>query len=419
MSPLRSAGLAGHVATTAHVQAAYPFMAETGLGPHGPYIGRDIYGGAFCYDPFHLYQQGALTNPNCLVIGQVGRGKSALLKTYLLRQIVFGRQAWIVDIKGEYAPLARALGIEPIRLEPRGRVTLNPLTPKGGPQRQLDLVGSIAAAALARPLQPVERTALHTALKTATETAKGREVTLPDLVHALLHPDGRIAADLAMTPVQALDATRELALALRELCSGALAGMFDSPTTPGLNLDAPMVVLDLSAVLTASPVALAVLMACATAWLRATIDQEPAGEGHQRIVVVDEAWRVLSSLGVGEWLQQSFKLSRGLGVQNVVVMHRLTDLEATGAAGSREVRLAEGLLADTETKVIYAQPQDQIPRTRELLGLTDTEASLLPTLGRGWALWKVGRRSFLAQHRLTPLEHALVNTDQKMTEAPR
>ena len=163
MSPSRSSGVAGHVATTAHVQAAYPFMAETGLGPHGPYIGRDIYGGAFCYDPFHLYNENVVTNPNCLVIGQVGRGKSALLKTYLLRPIVFGRQAWIVDIKGEYAPLARALGVEPIRLEPRGRVTLNPLTPKGGPERQLDLAGSIAAAALARPLKPVERTALHTA----------------------------------------------------------------------------------------------------------------------------------------------------------------------------------------------------------------------------------------------------------------
>ena len=158
--------------------------------------------------------------------------------------------------------------------------------------------------------------------------------------------------------------------------------------------------------------------ACATAWLRAVIDIEPTTHARRRIVVVDEAWRILSSLGVGEWLQQSFKLSRGLGVQNIVVMHRLSDLQATGAEGSREVRLAEGLLADAETKVIYAQPEDQVQRTKEILGLTDTEAGLLPTLGRGWALWKVGRRSFLVQHRLTPLEHQLVDTDQRMTERP-
>jgi hypothetical protein len=95
-------------------------------------------------------------------------------------------------------------------------------------------------------------------------------------------------------------------------------------------------------------------------------------------------------------------------------MHRLSDLRSTGAEGSREVRLAEGLLADAETKVIYAQPPDQLPQTRELLGLTDTEAELLPHLRRGWALWKVGQRSFLVQHRLSSSEHELVDTDARM-----
>src|SRR6185312_10593784 len=134
----------------------------------------------------------------------------------------------------------------------------------------------------------------------------------------------------------------------------------------------------------------------------------------KRIVVVDEGWRILSSLGIGEWLQQSFKLSRSLGTQNMVVLHRLSDLRATGDEGSREHRLAEGLLADAETKVCYAQPPDQLAQARELLGLTDTETELLPHLRRGWALWKVGQRSFLVQHRLSASEHELVDTDARM-----
>ena len=72
------------------------------------------------------------------------------------------------------------------------------------------------------------------------------------------------------------------------------------------------------------------------------------------------------------------------------------------------------LKSDAETKIIYAQPPDQLPQTRELLGLTDTEAELLPHLRRGWALWKVGQRSFLVQHRLSPFEHELVDTDARM-----
>ena len=54
--------------------------------------------------------QRVLTNPNVLVIGAVGSAKSALVKTYLYRQAVFGRIPWITDPKGEYGPLARALG---------------------------------------------------------------------------------------------------------------------------------------------------------------------------------------------------------------------------------------------------------------------------------------------------------------------
>ena len=109
--------------------------------------------------------------------------------------------------------------------------------------------------------------------------------------------------------------------------------------------------------------------------------------------VFDEAWRALSVVGVGEWLQDAFKKSRSYGMQNIVVMHRLSDLDAAGAAGSREVKLAEGLLHDAQTRVVYRQAEDEVPRAREVLGLTSLEAELLPELDPGVALWKVGSRS--------------------------
>ena len=99
-----------HRATTAHLQAVYPFVAEGGLGGRGPLIGKDLLGGSFCFDPWDLYRQGLLTNPNLIIMGQVGRGKSTLVKALIWRQVAWGRQAWIVDPKGEYGPLARACG---------------------------------------------------------------------------------------------------------------------------------------------------------------------------------------------------------------------------------------------------------------------------------------------------------------------
>ena len=205
---------------------------------------------------------------------------------------------------------------------------------------------------------------------------------------------------------------RDVALDLRRLVDGDLAGMFDGPTTGGIDLDGPLVVLDLSA-LYASP-ALGLLMTCATAWLQSILARQ---DGRHRLVVVDEAWAILSNLAIAKWLQACFKLSRAFGVANVAVLHRFSDLQAVGADGSEQQRLAEGLVGDSETRVIFGQPASEVDSATQLLGLTTTEAELLPQLPRGVALWKVGQRSFLVEHRLARPEAALVDTDRAMTGA--
>jgi hypothetical protein len=180
--------------------------------------------------------------------------------------------------------------------------------------------------------------------------------------------------------------------------------MFDGPTTTtGVDFTAPLVVVDLSAVYHSA--ALPVVVTCVAAWLQAALGSDDA----HRMVVMDESWRMFSHLPIASWMQQSFKLSRASGTMNVLVMHRLSDLASAGGAGSHQVRLAEGLLADTETRVVYGQPPSEVEAAKELLGLSDTEAKLLPHLPRGQALWKVGTRSFLVEHRLAHAELALVN----------
>ena len=64
----------------------------------------------------------------------------------------------------------------------------------------------------------------------------------------------------------------------------------------------------------------------------------------QFFLVVDEAWAILSNLGVARWLQSSWKLSRAFGVSNVAVLHRVSDLRSVGASDSEQVALAQGLL---------------------------------------------------------------------------
>ena len=108
-----------HQVSTAHFQAAYPAVAEPGLGARGVYIGRDMHGGSFVYDPWVLYAAGVLNDANMLVIGRPGHGKSALVKSWMYRSRVFGRTCELIDPKGEYAPLTRALGGEVLTLHAR------------------------------------------------------------------------------------------------------------------------------------------------------------------------------------------------------------------------------------------------------------------------------------------------------------
>ena len=425
-----------HQVTTRNLGAAYPFIAEAGLGRRGVVIGDDLLGGSFVFDPFELYAAGVVSNPNMVVFGQIGRGKSAFVKAFLWRQAVFGRRAWVVDPKGEYGDLADAWGVRPVALRPGGAIRLNPLDPgpdgdvrvvaDGGPgtdateRRRIGLLSSLASACLGRDLVPRERAALGAALE---DVAGGAAVpTVPMVVEALLSPSASAARALRTELRDLLEDGRDVALELRRLVHGDLRGMFDGPTTPGLDLSAPLVVLDLSALY--SSAALGVLMACATAWLQAALSRSAATAtaGSVRggfFLVVDEAWAILSNLGVARWLQASWKLSRAFGVSNVAVLHRVSDLRSVGASDSEQVALAQGLLSDSETRVVYAQSPGELEVASELLSLSATETDLLPQLRRGVALWKVGQRSFLVQHRLDAAERLIVDTDAAMTGGGR
>jgi hypothetical protein len=416
-----------HQVTTRNLGAAYPFIAEAGLGRRGVVIGDDLLGGSFVFDPFELYAAGVVSNPNMVVFGQIGRGKSAFVKTFLWRQAVFGRRAWVVDPKGEYGDLADAWGVRPVALRPGGAIRLNPLDPgpdadaaagpDAGGRRRMELLSSLASACLGRGLVPRERAALGAALAESTRSVA--VPTVPVVVEALLTPTADAARSLRTERRDLLEDGRDVALELRRLVHGDLRGMFDGPTTPGLDLSSPLVVLDLSALY--SSAALGVLMACATAWLQAALARTAVSangvqpERGRFFLVVDEAWAILSNLGVARWLQSSWKLSRAFGVSNVAVLHRVSDLRSVGASDSEQVALAQGLLSDSETRVVYAQSPGELEAAAELLSLSATETDLLPQLRRGIALWKVGQRSFLVQHRLSATERSIVDTDAAMT----
>jgi len=420
--------LARHRGTTAQVASAYPFQAAAGLGEHGVYLGLNVLAGGagFAFCPFSAYADGLVTNPNMLVAGEPGTGKSAAVKAFLHRSVgVFGRWAAIADPKGEYRALAETLGLEVVRLRPGGPDRLNPLDatatagdPDQSDRQQAEMAAALVATVLRRDLSPAEDATLGWAvghLAAVAGRGPAQHPTLADLVAVLADPPAELA-DRARTPPGDLARRVEaVTWGIGKLLDRQLRGMFDGPTTVRLDGDGRGVVLDLSAV-HHDPDALALVMVAATAWLQSVL---ATPEGPPRLQILDEAWSLLASERTSRYLQSCWKLGRAYGVANVAIVHRLSDLRSQADDGTATAKVAMGLLADTQTRVLFRQSSDQIDDARALLGLTGPETRLLPLLARGRALWKVGSgHTAVVAHQLAPAEQQLVDTDARMAANP-
>jgi len=383
-------------------------------------IGHDSWSGAgFVYDPWVLYEDGVLTNPNALLAGVIGRGKSTLAKSLATRSIAFGRRVYVPgDPKGEWSAVARAVGGQAIDLGGTLSTRLNPLDE--GPRtacadddqwrietanRRRALLGSLTETAIDRPLAPVEHTAIDAALAAAVRNSP--TPTLPMVVQHLLDPAG---ATSGSSICQLREDGRQVGHSLARLVHGDLVGLFDGPSTVRFDPALPMLSLDLSRI-AGSDTLIALVMTCASAWMEASLADPNGG---QRWVIYDEAWRLLRQASLLTRMQSQWKLSRALGIANLMIVHRLSDLDAVGEANSQARNLALGLLADCSTKIIYAQERSEAAKTGEGLGLSSTEIDQLPDLERGEGLWRVGERSFVVRHLCTPGELDLFDTNARM-----
>ena len=135
-----------------------------------------------------------------------------------------------------------------------------------------------------------------------------------------------------------------------------------------------------------SSAALGIVMACIAAWHegQARTRQPRADLRRRRSLGPDRHG------GNGRVLPAVVEARPRLGVQNILVVHRVSDLRAAGDAGSRVAQIAEGLVSESEICVLLRQAHADLAATRERLGLSDAEAEVVTRLPRG--LRPVARR---------------------------
>jgi len=435
---IRRFALPAHRASTRDLQAVYPWMADAGLPSDGQLVGRNLLGGGtFSHDPWEWYRSGVTTNPNGMVFGEIGSRKSTFIKTMIARGYEFGRDAFVTDVKDEYSELAAFLGHQPVFLGPGLPARLNPFDPGPGwaenpaavSERQLAMLVALGVAVLGRDLTQAELTLCAIAIAELTGSdlqpsgragprltpaGRVRVPVLPEVIDALMRPADRHVAKLPIGRDELREETADLIMGFMRLIDGDLKAMFDEPTNIDFDPHARFLVVNLSAVREQRRAALPLVRICATSWLQSALARR---DGRRRFVIADEAWDDMT-LGTLRWYRSMFKLTRQYLVSNWLVFHKPQDLLTAGDQGSEQAQLAESLIADTGTVVMYQQKPQQIDLCRRYFAIHDAEATWLTHLPPGQALWRVGNRPLLVQHMRTATEARFTDTEPTIDDRP-
>lgn len=428
--------------TTNQAAPLDPLLTKTRLQDYGDLYGTDL----LTFQPIagsvqKLYDRKVLTAPMVAVLGAIGTRKSTLAKTlYALRPNCTGTQVAVFDRKqqrddgtlaGEYTRLAATVPNSVVLTLHRDRArgtrinVLDPAIASTGTEDRVgqdELLRLVAVTALGRQLTAEEGYALQAAHRAALSEAQdaGRVAILSDVVRHLYAPDTSAVPGPrdeqgipVLTARHIVDHARvtewglPVALAFERFLSGDLSGIIDGPTEGPdgrpLNLDAPLLVIDTSA-LTEGSAALGLMMVIMSTYLMSRWAAMP-GFKH---LILEEAYSADDLDDVGETLRALVKRSRGVGAAVIAVMHHISDV--------RETSPLYALIK--EAGVVHVFQQDKHEDAEAVVRMFDLPpdmVSTIQTLPPGVNVWKRGRLvPTLAIGFRTSLEAWVTDTDEAM-----
>ncbi len=345
----------------------FPFSRRLHYDPEGLPYGIERNSGAWV-----MFNDWACDNQNMLVLGEMGSGKSVFLKWKTLWHVLMGGRAFVIDLEGEFAPLAGILGAEYIDMglssdERLNVLDLNPDDEEGYYSGAMDLLGWLGLAV--GGLTPHEKNAVTDAYRRVMAEAG---VLREDRSTWRKTPDEMpILEDLyGALMVEEHAAGRDVAARLKEFAVGMYSDAFNSRTT--IDPRSPLVVFDVSGVRSEAFKGLRMRQIVTFIWSRMLRGDVPT------LVVVDEAWHWLRHPEAATELEgMARRFRKRYGGLQLATQH-IYDLDRTGSAQ---------VIRDTaDIAVLFRQRGTAVQAISRLFDLNELEARELRTLSTGDAL---------------------------------
>ncbi|MBU4436745.1 MAG: ATP-binding protein [Candidatus Altiarchaeota archaeon] len=376
--------------TSSAASSCFPF-AITSLEPHatGILIGFNKRNSIpIIIDPFEL------SNPNMLVLGTSGGGKSYCIKLMLMREFMESVDINIIDPQAEYTDLIKTFNGKTIKIAPGSNVVINPMDLMGQTldEKKLSLLaffrvlmGELKESQRAILDDAIDATYEEIGITTDPRTWSKRPPTLEDLYKQVL-PLTRSDKDVIYKPAL------EIANRMKTYVHGPLR--FLNQQTK-IDLDNRMISFDIRDI---PDVGKGTLMFLLLEYVYNMMKKSKK----RKMLVIDEAWMVLSAGEEGEYILRLVKTCRKFNLSLTMITQDVEDV-LTSRAG-------RAVMANTATKLLLKQDTTVIDEITERFHLNEAETRQLRIAGTGDALLIAGALRVPIEIKASPEEHKLITT---------
>ncbi|MBD3388241.1 MAG: DUF87 domain-containing protein [Candidatus Altiarchaeales archaeon] len=376
--------------TSTAVAACFPF-AITSLEQHatGILIGFNEYNSIpIIIDPFEL------SNPNILVLGTSGGGKSYSIKLILMREFMEGVSINVIDPQAEYADLIKTFRGDIIRIAPDSDSVINPfdMMDQTYDEKKLSLLaffrcllGELTEPQRAILDETIDRTYEEKGISKDPKTWSREPPLLEDLYNEVL-PLTKSQKEIIYVPAMAI---------VNRLKSYVFGPMRFLNQHTKIDLSNRMISFDIK---DAPDIGKGTIMFLLLEYVYTQMKKSKT----RKILVIDEAWTVLSAGEQAEYILRLVKTCRKFNLGLIMITQDVEDVLVS--------RAGRAVLTNTATKLLLKQDTSVLDQIVERFHLNEAERRFLQISTMGRALLIAETMHVPIYISASPDEHVIITT---------
>lgn len=382
----------GNALNTSPLSTTFPFVSADVTSNQGILYGINRHNNSLI-----LFDRFSMENANMVVFAKSGAGKSYTVKLEVLRSMMLGASAIIIDPEDEYKYLAETVGGSYLKISLNTDNHINPfdLSLEEGMEVE-DVVRSTIASLLGLlklmlgTLTPEEESILEQAIR---ETYAIRDITEDTPLDELKNRTMPILSDLYEV-LSNMKGVEDITIRLEKYTEGIFSGFLNNRTN--ISLDNQLVVFNIRD-LEEELRPMAMYMILNYIWKEIRINVK------KRLIIVDEAWRMMEHDEAARFLFMVAKRVRKYYGGLTTITQDISDFMSS--------KYGKPIVSNSSIQLLMKQSQSAIDVIADTFYLTDREKYLLMDCGVGEGIFFAGLKRAAIQVIASYDEDKIITTN--------